>query len=693
MKKVLRLATLVALRALPAAATEATLSDWGGTGLLLNPVARMLPDGSVAAGFTRLGDLHRHLFVTVQPLPWLELTFRQTVYPNYYGLFEPGVDLKLRLLKEGELWPEIAIGGRDVAGSGFVLPGTGRFAGEYVVASRRWWDLDLSLGLGWGRFAGRNHVPNPLGWLGGRYARDRDPADTAVRGPRAWFTERDAALFGGLAWRTPVPDLTLNLEYSADSFRAERQDDPAFRAGLPVNAGLSWRPVDWLEVGAGFEQGRRAMLRIATRLTPRTLSDDPADTPPPAVGARPATAATAAGSLELRRMGRAEGLPLVAVEAAGERAVAWLAPTGMDAGPLARTVGRTARLLADAAPPEADAVTVVTGARGLDGVAVTLDRDGIARAANARGSAEELWRTAVIAPAAAAGPAPGRPWGLELLVRSTLDQSLSERGLAHVFRAYTDTAIRVEPLSGLVFGAGVRAEGGHSLSWLDGFAIPAERPVRSDLPLYADAGPGIEHAWVSWLGTPAEGWHARLSAGHFEEMFGGVSAELLRQPPRARWALGLELNRAWKRPPGGLLRVDGDSAVTTGHLSAHLDGGGEEGWTGTLRLGRYLGGDWGGTVELSRRWGGGVRLAAHLTWTDGPRPGQSPYAGRLEHGIALVVPLHALAWLGVDAAVRGSVRTLGRDAGQRLETPLPLHDTAAAAGFGRLAGTWRRLME
>lgn len=693
MKKVISLAAVLLLRALPAIANEAPLSDWGGTGLLLNPVARMLPDGTAAIGFTRLGELHRHLFVTAQPLPWLELTFRQTVYPNYYGLFEPGVDVKLRLLREGELWPEIAIGGRDVAGSGFVLPGTGRFAGEYVVATRRWWDLDLSLGLGWGRFAGRNRVPNPLGWLGGRYARDRDPADTAVRGPRAWFTGRDAALFGGVAWRTPAPGLTLKLEYSADSFRAERQDDPAFRAGLPVNAGLSWRPVDWLEVGAGFEQGRRIMLRFGTRLTPGLLGEGPVEAPPPAVGARPATAEQAADSPTVRRMARAEGIPLAAARTMPERTIAWLDRSGTDSDPLARTVGRAARLLADTAPPGADTVTVVTRARGLDGVAVTLDRDGIARAANARGSAEELWRTAAVAPADAAGPAPGRSWGLEIMVRSTVDQSLSERGMAHVFRAYTDSAIRVEPVSGLVFGAGVRVEGGNNLLWLDGFAIPAERPVRSDLPLYADAGAGIEHAWASWLGTPAEGWHARLSAGHFEEMFGGVSAELLHQPLRARWAIGLELNRVWKRPPGGLLRVDGANAVTTGHLSAHLDGQGEDGWTGALHLGRYLGGDWGGTVELSRRWAGGVRLDAHVTWTDGPRPGRSLYAGRLEHGIALVVPLQVLASLGIDAAVAGTVRTLGRDAGQRLEAPLRLHRTAAPAGFGRLAATWRRLME
>ena len=41
--------------------------------------------------------------------------------------------------------------------------GTGLYAGEYIVASKRFWDVDVSLGLGWGRLGTGADIGNPLG--------------------------------------------------------------------------------------------------------------------------------------------------------------------------------------------------------------------------------------------------------------------------------------------------------------------------------------------------------------------------------------------------------------------------------------------------------------------------------------------------------------------------------------------------
>ncbi|HEY0837759.1 MAG TPA: YjbH domain-containing protein, partial [Azospirillum sp.] len=274
------LALLLLAAAGPAGAggLPASLSDWGGAGLLQTPTARMLPEGTYHAGYGALGDVHRHLTVGAQILPWLEVTVRETLFPSWWSVPEPGVDVKLRLLREGEWWPALAVGGRDVTGAGFDLPGKGRFAGEYVVLSRRIWNVDASLGIGWGRLGGYAHLPNPLRVLGGRYRRDRDPFDARSRGPKAWFSGRDAGLFGGLEWHTPVDGLSVKLEYSADSFRSEQQDDPAFVPGLPFNAGLAYRPWPWLDIGLGVEQGHRAMLRAALVFDGKGRA---ADTPPP----------------------------------------------------------------------------------------------------------------------------------------------------------------------------------------------------------------------------------------------------------------------------------------------------------------------------------------------------------------------------------------------------------------------------
>jgi hypothetical protein len=82
---------------------EPTLGDLGGAGLLQVPTARMLDADTMAAGFTWT-PLYRHAFVTLQALPGVEVTLRQTgetasgITPTE---FSGGLDLKLRLVREG----------------------------------------------------------------------------------------------------------------------------------------------------------------------------------------------------------------------------------------------------------------------------------------------------------------------------------------------------------------------------------------------------------------------------------------------------------------------------------------------------------------------------------------------------------------------------------------------------------------
>jgi len=621
-----------------------SLSDWGSAGLLVTPTARMRPEGTVAAGVSVVGGLYRHLFTGAQLLPGLEVTVRETVYPNDWGLSDPGLDAKLRLLREGAWWPALAMGGRDLTRGGLDLPGKGRFTGNYVVLSRRFRDVDAS--LGWGRLAGH-----------------------------------DAAPFGGIEWHTPLSGLSLKLEYAA-----ERSDDPRFTSRLPVNAGLAYRPLSWLDLGVGLEQGQRVMLRAAATLDPRRIETD-RPLPPPRVGPRPA--GQPALPHEIVGDARASGLPARAASVTADRATLWLdAPGDVPA----RDIGRAARVLADGAPAPIETLTVVTGAAGLDGVALSLQRGDLERALRHRGSPEELWRTARIEPAASAGPPPEWPARWALAVRPTLEQSLFEQGVPYASRTYVDLALSYAPVRNVVLGGGLRLNLQSNLAYLDAQALPAAEPVRSDVALYTQRLAGLEHLQASWLGNPAPGWHTRLSAGHFEEMFGGIGGEVLYRPMLARWAVGLDANRVWKRPAWDALRVDTATGRSTGHVSLYVEAPGAA-RTGVLRLGRYLGGDWGGTVELAHRFENGVRLGAYFTWTESPLPGQSRIGGRSEHGLALVVPLGSGGWLPEGGAAEVATRTLGRDAGQRLRTPLALYETAVPAGFGRLAGTWPHVLD
>ena len=688
-----KLSVIILATAFPVLADDgrSSLSDWGGVGLLQMPNARMAPDGSMSGGLTAFGDLHRHYAISAQPLPWLEVTARNSAYPGYYGLSEPGLDLKLRLRREDERGPALVVGGRDVTGSGLDLPGKGRFAGEYVALSRRWWDVDLTVGMGWGTLGEAGHLRNPLRFLGGRFRRDRDPsAWPTSRGPRAWFSGERVALFGGAEWHMPavgpLEGLSLKLESSGDRFRAQRQDEPGFDPGSRYSLGLSWRPASWADLGAAYEQGRRLMLRLSIRFDP-AVDADRSHPPPPAIGPRPSEgAALSAEAIAL--VARSRGLPARSVRIDGEMATLWLDPAGGGRLPLAREVGDAARLLADLAPPQVERLRVVTGAAGIESAATTLLRRDLERATSHRGSPEEIWRTTAVEPSA--GPPPDWRPRLDLSTRLVATFDLAELGTTLAQRTHTDVMLRGEPMRGLVLGGGLRIDAGSELTLLDTNALPAPHPVRSDLPRYVERPLSLDHAYAAWLASPVDGLTTRLSLGQLEEMYGGFGAEALYQPLAARWAIGLDLNRVWKRRPDSLFGIDDGDARGTGHASLYWEAPGAD-TTTALRLGRYLGGDWGGTVEVMRRFDGGIGLTANATWTEGPDGGQSRFGGRMDWGLALVVPIGASAWMPVGGTVETAVRTLGRDAGQRLQQPLPLYDQRVPGGYGRLAGTWSRL--
>ena len=76
--------------------------------------------------------------------------------------------------------------------------------------------------------------------------------------------------------------------------------------------------------------------------------------------------------------------------------------------------------------------------------------------------------------------------------------------------------------------------------------------------------------------------------------------------------------------------------MATGHLSLYAD---LPVWNlyGVLRGGRYLAGDWGGTVEIGRRFASGIEVGGFATFTDVPfkRFGE----GSFDKGIYFSIPL------------------------------------------------------
>jgi hypothetical protein len=204
--------------------------------------------------------------------------------------------------------------------------------------------------------------------------------------------------------------------------------------------------------------------------------------------------------------------------------------------------------------------------------------------------------------------------------------------------------------------------------------------VRTDYARYAAAGrTSIPGLYAERIWNLAPDVFARATLGYLEPMFGGASGEVLWRPHDRGFAIGLDLNWVRQRAFDGGLGFR-DYATTTGHLSLYAD---LPFWNlyGVLRAGRYLAGDWGGTLELGRRFASGIEVGGFATLTNvsAAQFGE----GSFDKGLYVRIPL---SLFGTESRGRGGVliRPIQRDGGQRLAVDNPLWETTRDGRTGMM---------
>ena len=707
----------------------ATLSHFGRAGLLEMPNARFRPDGTVEG---MLAFRHQRRFGTVnfQALPFLEATFRLTERLNATAgrgtTSDRAFDVKLRVWEENAWRPALAVGLQDFLG-------TGLYAGEYVVASKRFWNLDVTAGMGWGRLATGHDLRNPLGLYDRRF--DLRPRSVGTGGTFALnsvFRGPHVGFFGGLEYSLPaiatplgeLDGLRLKLEYSADALRDERGGWPARTTGLRGraetrwNAGLDWQPNRFVNLGASFVHGTDLLLRASLRLNPDEPPLVPREAPPPLVprpAPVPATVAEMAAPPWQERLGRALGgvsggirigaadgfgaaeanaalasrlFPalraggFVPLSAALEGEEARIAVAGGRFRTLAQVAGRVVRLAQPHLPAEVERIRVSWERDGVVVARLVLLREAFEQAAAGRGSAEEIFATSQPLPAfperddaAARLGFPRLSWG----VAPTLNLQVGDPQASIRWQLGAAAGARLELGWGVALAGGVaqRLAGN-----LDG-GLPSDSVlprVRSDFARYARAGATTLPAlYAERLWMPAPDVYARVTAGMLEPMFGGLSTEVLWRPHGAPWALGLDVNWVAQRQYGQTLGTLGYSVVT-GHASLYAD---LPWWNAyaVLRGGRYLAGDWGGTIELGRRFASGVEVGGFATFTNVRF--RDFGEGSFDKGIYVRVPFDLFGPQSRSVAAL-NIRPVQRDGGQRLAVDSPLWSVSRDGRDGAL---------
>lgn len=711
---------------LDAAPFAPSYDDWGEYGLLQTPSARTGRDGDFAFTYSHVHPYDRYNLIFT-PLPWLQGGFRYTAITNRpYGAGFPNqsfkdksIDLKIRLAPESAGFPETALGFRDIAG-------TGLFSGEYIVFNRRYYDFDFSGGLGWGYLASRGAVANPLGVLSHSFKVRAGSSATGAftldyfRGPKV-------GLFGGVEYHTPIDGVSLKLELDPSDYQSEPLQN-SFGVRSPVNAGVVYRPFSFMQLSAGLERGTTVMLRATITanfnsiglfrdsskpppLTPRPIAPPPVGRPfdesaLPRVATAPPLrpAAAAPASIEPRAAAETEAAVAAQIFAAlakigftGQsfamnRSHAWLAVSQSKYHIVTIALGRAARIVAAEAPPGIELITIDLVDDALIASSITVQRRDLENAVANKGSPEEIFAHADLAGSASGWPPaivnsvayPSFDWGLNPRIR----QQIGGPDNFLIYQIYAELAGTAHLAPGLTMEGALGANLFNNLNALHpASALPH---VRSDIGFYLKDGKNGIFQWQSdYLFTIAPGWYGRVSGGLLEYMYAGVDGEILYRPYGRRLAFGLDVNHVIKRDFHDLLGLQ-SYQVTEGRLSAYYQLPFYD-LTAALHVGRYLAGDKGATIELSRQFESGVRAGIFATRTNvsAAQFGE----GSFDKGFFISFPLDLLLANPSRSEASYVYRPLTRDGGQYVSIAKPLYSMTDGYDPETLSRQWPQILK
>lgn len=687
-----------------------SLNFYGSSGVIDMPSAEMLPDGQYTTSFSHFGGQSR-FNLTFQAFPWLSATFRYNGINdlNLFGFstyYDRGFDLRLRLLKEGRYRPGVTLGLQDFAG-------TGVYAGEYIVATKKFrlpaigtsrgsGQLKLSAGIGWGRLGSFGSIGTTSGtrptFVGG--GTGGSPSfDQWFRGPYAPF--------GGIEWQ--VNDrLGLKVEYSSDAYILESRRSSVLQRDSPFNFGIEWQAKPRTRIGAYYLYGSEFGLSVQFQLNPKQPPTRLHIDAPTPIGPRPARetspalwddrwAATPAGArsatVHLRGAVAAAlkkaGLRLETLSVSGGAAELRFANSRYAS--MANAVGRAARVLAATLPSSVETFRLVPVSSGLALSAVTIRRSDLEALEFAPNNADALL--------AVTGINDAPPAGDDAVLAEDLYPSSNVSFSPYFQPSYFDPERPVRLDLGMALQGTYRPAPGWTVSGTirhrllgdikDGRASNSILPhVRTDGALYAQEGTTLRNLFVSRQWRAGPNLYARATVGYLEPMFGGVSTELLWKPVGSRLGLGIEANYVRQRAFDQRLGFRNYS-VFTGHASAYYEFG--KGYLGQLDVGRYLAGDVGATFSMDRTFGNGWSVGAFFTLTN---VSSAEFGeGSFDKGIRFSIPLGWFLGKASRQSLGTAIRPIQRDGGARLNVPGRLFGQVRQAHKAALSGQWARVWE
>ncbi|RUO80276.1 YjbH domain-containing protein [Idiomarina tyrosinivorans] len=657
---------------------EPTLNDLGGVGLLQMPSARHADEGEFSLQYYDNQE-YRRMSVSLQLFPWLETVIRYNdirtrLYssdPSFSGdqtYKDRGVDVKFRLLEESYWLPETSIGLRDLAG-------TGKFSGEFIAASKRVGPLDFTLGLGFGYLGRRDSIGNPFCQVADKFC--TRPTGTKGRGGSfevdEWF-RGNSALFGGVEYQTPWQPLTLKLEYDGNDYSDEPSGTPIIQDS-PWNYGLHYRVNDYVNVQLSYERGNTLMFGFSIRTNFNDISQvKKPDSPQPPKMAKTQSLQQVPTEQLVQQLYQDAGWAIQKVRASNNGKKVAVYGTQRKYRDKDKALIRGSRVLAGELPNSVEQYEFVETSLGAELSSYQVDAQTTKQAwfkSDLTTVAEDAYQQQEVPSMDDSQVLFDHPHTIKwpnFGIRPRLDQSFGgpENFYAYQLLAQIDMGWLLQPnlyVDGRI-GVNLLTNYDEFNYLVDNYeaSLPRVRTYVREYVTFSDVW--LAHLQATYVKQLSQDWYASVYGGYFERMFGGAGTEWMYRPLMENWAVGVDVNWAKQRSFESYTGFR-DYHVVTGHLTGYWQPKFLEKTTVQLALGRFLAGDEGVQLNVSKQFDSGVIVGAYAAKTN---VSASEYGeGSFTKGFYISIPL--------DLFQRDYTRGYGtigwtpltRDGGQMLE--------------------------
>lgn len=660
-------------------------ANHGGVGLLQVPTARMMQEGEFTFGY-KDNEEYRFWTASLQLFDWMEATARYTDFRNFLFSNDPsfsgdqtakdkGIDVKVRLMRESTYFPQLAVGFRDFGGTGF-------FESEYLMASKRYKDLDFHLGIGWGYLGNAGNINNPFCEVSDRFCSrnsfNPDGSDQGGQLEVGDFFSGNASVIGGIEYQSPWDPLRFKIEYDGNDYTNERGDplvqDSRWNFGANYrykgfDFSLSWERGNTFGVGLNYTFNLHTAKQYKVQPKKESLKNRDPD--------------KKLEDVDLTELGgkvSESGLSVTDFKLEDDKYIVIGArSTYRDQDEALERIGR---VIAARVPDSVKEYHIVETAGAYPLVETVIDAEKFIAVANRETLESDL--------------------SLAYTRRDPSPETMAIKDERYFSGFYGDvntfwSQTFGSPEAFYLFQLGLNFNGGYAFNnnftlsgsarlnladnfnnfnfRVDPFNSPVPR-VRTFVREYVEKGAfSVDRLFLHWTDKLSTNLYAQAYAGYLELMYGGIGGELFYQEVDSNWGFGVDLNLVQQRSFENDYDFRGYKAFT-GHFSVYWQ---PEFWEDvqlTANIGQFLAKDKGINFDFARRFDSGIVVGAYAALTE--ISAEDYGEGSFTKGFYISIPFDIYSLRPSRSRGRIPWIPIARDGGQPLSRPSRLFDVTSA---------------